>query len=167
MAEEADGRKVEKLEEHFEEGSSYALKMHSSVRGMYRETHYWTEARLDGLVSRKEWFEDTEYSYVKWVTPQAFIPRKKIVEVFQGRDDRLVYRSVRYAHMSPDDIKARRNKDAERTQLQDYMRTEQNQPIIKITEKFERDPQVPAGQDVAKRRFHVKDDIIEVRGGRV
>lgn len=167
VTEEPGGKKGEKVVEHFAEGSSSALKTHISIRGKYRETHYWTEARQDGLVKRVEEFIESEYTYLKWVVSQAFLPRRKTTEWFRGRDDRLEYRSVRYKDMSPEDMVSRQAGEAERTAAQDYMRTETHQGIIKITQKFSRDESVPAGQDVAKRRFCLdpKNDRIEAREG--
>jgi len=160
------GKKGEKLVEHFDEGSSFALKSMISIRGSYRETHYWTEGRLDGLVKRIEEFDESEHSYLKWLIPQAFIPRVKITEWFRGRDDRLVYRSARYQPVSPEEML---NKGASKGVAggaglnPEFMRVEHNQPIVKITEKFERNPDRPAEEDVAKRRFKIgKEDVIEV-----
>jgi len=108
-----EGRTVEK----FDPGHTANLQKIISVEGERREMHFYADARLDGLKSRIEVFG------------------KKTVEEFEGRDDRLIYRSVTF------DGKVKKGSDS--TDL----------TIRKLTEKFTRNEGVDAEADVAKRTY--------------
>jgi hypothetical protein len=60
--------------EIFDRGSSHALKQIVTVRGVSRVMTFHSAARLDGLVRREE------------------LVGHKLVETYEGRDDRLCYR---------------------------------------------------------------------------
>ena len=64
--------------ERFDPGSAYGIKEAYTVPDKERVMHFYTSARLDGLVKRVEIFG------------------QKMMETFSGRDDNLVYRSVTY-----------------------------------------------------------------------
>ncbi|KAI9017013.1 hypothetical protein BC832DRAFT_4135 [Gaertneriomyces semiglobifer] len=67
----------------------------------------------------------------------------KVMEYFTERDDRLVYRSVTFEDDAEDDDPVRG-------------------AIIKMTEKFDRDPDVSVSQDAAKRTYFLREDKIRV-----
>ncbi|KND01180.1 uncharacterized protein SPPG_04271 [Spizellomyces punctatus DAOM BR117] len=67
----------------------------------------------------------------------------KILEHFTEREDRLVYRSVTFDG-EPDEEQIERGS------------------IIKMAEKFDRNPDVPSHKDAAKRTYFLKDDKIGV-----
>jgi hypothetical protein len=68
-------------QEFFDPGSSYGLKDITLTKGAHREVNFFHMSRLDGLSKRVEEI------------------RKKTMEFFLGRDDRLEYRSVTYLPM--------------------------------------------------------------------
>ena len=134
-----------KIVEMFDPGRSHAVKDIVIIKDRMRTTSYYSHARLDGLISREEDFG------------------MRMVERFEGRADRLVYRSTRYgpppSPMEPNDadlsstsVKLRNKKKQEDVQL----------PIVKVTEKFSRDESVPATRDIAKRTFYVLDGNIKI-----
>jgi len=111
-----------------------ALKDMYEWTGRKRELHYYTSARIDGLVKRVDEMG------------------KKCMEYFEGRDDKLIYRSV---SVTPD-----RDLTGGKTtytlpggQLGELV-------IHKMTEKFERDQSKPAEEDVKKRTYYVKTNQI-------
>ncbi|KAJ3065432.1 hypothetical protein HDU98_011207, partial [Podochytrium sp. JEL0797] len=69
----------------------------------------------------------------------------KVIEYFTDREDKLVYRSVTYEYSdnAPDDSK-------------------DGKIITKMTEKFERNKDVPAHEDPAKKTYLLKDEKIKV-----
>jgi hypothetical protein len=123
--------------EEFEQGRPHGLRKHVDVTGKRREFHFYTSARLDSLVRREEDLG------------------KKAVEVFEGRDDQLVYRSVT---VSPKEAGSGATKASVYTlpggQLGDLI-------IRKMCEKFDRsDPTGASETDVARRTYYVKDGSI-------
>ncbi|KXS13619.1 hypothetical protein M427DRAFT_500237 [Gonapodya prolifera JEL478] len=71
----------------------------------------------------------------------------KVVELYEERDDNLYYRSVVF---DPTD-----SRDDEET-LPDRGR------VIKMTEKFARDPSLPAHQDAAKKTYFLKEEKVRI-----
>jgi hypothetical protein len=107
-----------------------ALKDMYEWTGRKRELHYYTSARIDGLVKRVDEFG------------------QKCMEYFEGRDDKLIYRSV---SVTPDrDVTGGKST---------YLLGEL--VIHKMTEKFERDPAKRAEDDVKKRTYHVRTNQIK------
>jgi len=128
-----------KVVEEFEQGRPSGLRKHVDVTGKRREFHFYTSARLDSLVRREEDIG------------------KKVIEVFEGRDDHLVYRSVTVA---PKEAGSGATKASVYTlpggQLGDLI-------IRKMCEKFGRaDPTCASEADVCRRTYYVKDGSIRV-----
>ncbi|KAL6595936.1 hypothetical protein LY90DRAFT_667193 [Neocallimastix californiae] len=67
----------------------------------------------------------------------------KVIEYFQERDDRLNYRSVTFDSSKDSDILEQR-------------------VIVKMAEKYDRNPEVPAHKDAAKKTYFVKKEKIKV-----
>jgi len=111
-----------------------ALKDMYEWTGRKRELHYYTSARIDGLVKRVDEMG------------------KKCMEYFSGRDDHLIYRSV---SVTPDrDITGGKTTyTLPGGQLGELV-------IHKMTEKFERDESKPAEEDVRKRTYYVRTNQI-------
>ncbi|GFH18688.1 uncharacterized protein HaLaN_15535 [Haematococcus lacustris] len=72
------------VHEVFDGGSSFGLKDILTIKNEKRVMNFFHTARLDGLVQRAE------------------IEGHKVIELFEGRDDRLVYRSATYQTDMPD-----------------------------------------------------------------
>jgi hypothetical protein len=68
------------IHELFERGRPHALRQQIIVQSKMKEMHFYSNARVDGLVRREE------------------LPRKSM-EFFTGRDDGLVYRSSTYENV--------------------------------------------------------------------
>lgn len=119
-------------------GGQVGLKELVEWTGVRREFYFYKSARQDGLVSREE---DVA---------------KKIIERFEGRQDRLMYRSVtlkedrsgmnKMGHTLPS-IDSRDSNAAELV-------------YQKATVKYERDPSVDADSDIAKRTFYIQEKRI-------
>nr|XP_056718780.1 dynein regulatory complex subunit 7 [Euleptes europaea] len=119
--------------EYFAPGHVQGLKAHT-YKTMEPETErtmeFYSETRVDGLQKRVE-------------TPTDMI------EYFEGRSDFLRYRHTEFGK--------RTKKPANNTQVN----TESNaRPIVKITERFHRNPEKPADQDVAERIFLISKEKI-------
>lgn len=103
--------------------------------GKRLEMRFYWKARLDGLAKRVELYHDNGDT----ANP------KKVMEFFEGREDRLIYRSATYdkpgaaVHIT--------------TPSHERRGDDKPQPK-KMCEKFARDPAVAADQDVAKRTFY-------------
>jgi len=67
----------------------------------------------------------------------------KIIEYFQERDDRLNYRSVTFDSSKDSEILEQR-------------------VIVKMAEKYNRNPEIPAHKDAAKKTYFVKKEKIKV-----
>jgi len=124
-----------RVHEHFIPGRMpEALKDVYEWTGRKRELHYYTSARIDGLVKR---VDETG---------------KKCMQYFEGRDDKLVYQSV---SVTPD----REITGGKTTytlpggQLGELV-------IHKMTEKYERDESKAAAEDVRKRTYYVRQNQI-------
>eukprot|EP00899_Mesostigma_viride_P013144 jgi/Mesvir1/21830/Mv04215-RA.1 len=149
--------------EYFDPGAHYGLKELCTISGKRRIAYFYPKSRLDGLVSRHEEIG------------------KKTVEVFQDRDDRMVYRSVTYDPEPPPrppspqaaapglgpgaTAKEREAAEAaERERRRRQKKVETLAVIRKMTEKFSRDPSgaLPAARDVAMRRYYVASDSIRI-----
>jgi len=67
----------------------------------------------------------------------------KIIEYFQERDDRLNYRSVTFDSSKDSEVLEQR-------------------VIVKMAEKYDRNPEIPAHKDAAKKTYFVKKEKIKV-----
>eukprot|EP01006_Ploeotia_vitrea_P026913 TRINITY_DN59825_c0_g1_i1.p1 TRINITY_DN59825_c0_g1~~TRINITY_DN59825_c0_g1_i1.p1 ORF type:complete len:865 (-),score=87.34 TRINITY_DN59825_c0_g1_i1:1139-3733(-) len=113
-----------------------ALKEHILEEGKYQEMRFYWKARLDGLAKRTELFHSEDQANPK-----------KVLEYFQGREDRLVARSASY---DPPSVGVTISVPSGPTRNMD-----DNKPNPKkMTETFERNPAVPADEDVYKRTFY-------------
>eukprot|EP00795_Rhopilema_esculentum_P003398 gene3398-1756_t len=90
-----------------------------------RIMHFYSNARVDGLVKREE-------------TPVS------LSEYFENREDFLSYRHALFGKR----VKKFGPQAAN------------NRPIAKMTERFERDPSMPANENVRERTFAVSEDRI-------
>mmetsp|Transcript_24783 Transcript_24783/g.72853 ORF Transcript_24783/g.72853 Transcript_24783/m.72853 type:complete len:443 (+) Transcript_24783:251-1579(+) len=111
--------------------SDGGLREYELVSGVSRKMDFYPNARLDGLQLRHEMLGI------------------KTVEHYQGRDDRLVYRSVTFdpaAHAG--------------TGGGDAKAADADHAVVKMAEKYSRNEAVDADEDVAKRVYHVGGDIV-------
>ncbi|GMI05467.1 hypothetical protein TrVE_jg4585 [Triparma verrucosa] len=122
-----------KVHESFGPGRLLSLKHLIEWTGKRREMHFYVNARLDGLKCREE---DVG---------------KKIIERFEGRGDRLVYRS----------IKVKENVDGSKSTflLQGGMQNN-DLLVLKMTEKYDRNAYKSAKEDIAKRTFYVSENKV-------
>jgi hypothetical protein len=122
--------------EQFLPGRLTGLKDHIDIFGRRREFRFYVSARLDGLARRNE------------------ILGVKIVEEFEGRDDFLTYRSVTIDQdMLNGEVDSLPVYTFPCGQLGDL-------PIKKMCQKYERNPDVPADDDIRKRTFFVSEGQI-------
>lgn len=157
---------VHVVQELFGRGSLFSVRELRTVRGERREITFYPAARLDGLLRRVEIFNC------------------KLVEHFVGRDDHLVYRSATFdsegaaAGAFGDASAAARPPGADSTAVGDVLggqplesaagyglpgsqQPQQQQqharalPILKVTQKYERNVAKPADEDVSKQVFHL------------
>lgn len=160
------------LQEFFLPGSLFAVKHLHTIRGERRVINFYSAARLDGLVRRQEVFGT------------------KLVENFTGRDDRLEYRSATFGSAGPHlglagagaasmqgtdgagrdgDAVARASEATNKPQLGLVGEAagagvqDRALPVKKMTEKYARNPDMPADMDVAKQAFYVADGKILVQ----
>lgn len=126
-----------KFEEHFGPGRvPEALKARIEWIGYRREFHFYTSARMDGLVKREEFIQ------------------KRTVEHFDGRDDFLIFRSVTLT-TEKDEV------DAKNPYVLPGGPTGEL-AIKKMKEKFARDPSRPADDDARKKTYNVQEGNIRV-----
>ncbi|XP_015268298.1 PREDICTED: dynein regulatory complex subunit 7 [Gekko japonicus] len=126
-------KQTEVTTEYFAPGHVQGLKVHA-YKTMEPETErtmeFYSETRVDGLQKRVE-------------TPTD------MAEYFEGRSDFLWYRHAEFGK--------RAKKPPNNTQVN----TESNaRPILKITERFRRNPKKPADEDVAERIFLILKERI-------
>lgn len=140
------------------------MKNLQTVRGEHRIINFHSSARLDGLVRREEIFGS------------------KLVEYFTGRDDRLEFRSATYGSLgvggtagvpatgepgannadaavgqqseAPAAVQPSAPVAAATARNSSSGTPERPLPILKMSEKFSRNPAKSADVDVAKRVFH-------------
>ena len=131
--------------ELFDEGSSFGLKKMVTKKGEYRLFEFHHGARLDGLLKREE------------------VINKKISEYFKERDDHLIYRSVTYDDTDLEDLEDDDGVEVFNLEEGQGQKAENAQlPFLKMTEKFSRTLDVPAGDDVYKRTYFVAADQIRL-----
>eukprot|EP00913_Durusdinium_trenchii_P023215 g21794.t1 len=106
-----------------------ALKEFREISALSRELIFY-KSRLDGLVRSVE------------------IIGRKMFEYFEDRDDRLIYHSEACLHSS--------NACSELTDTYN-VESVGDVPIKKMTEKFRRNPEVPADEDIAKISFYLTE----------
>eukprot|EP00756_Hemistasia_phaeocysticola_P014690 Hpha_TRINITY_DN15351_c1_g2::TRINITY_DN15351_c1_g2_i1::g.87928::m.87928 len=150
--------------EWFEEGrrskeaNQEALAEFIVEEGRRRTMRFYSKARLDGLKKRIEVFwtpedrKDGEIDRHRALDADAPMPIKKIIEYYQDRDDRLVYRSATFAEPTRRD-ETSRPRGVSAAYSGGGGGHEQKQNPYKMTEKFARNPDAPADQDIAKRTF--------------
>ena len=128
-----------RLEEDYEPGAKQGLRRFIELTGKRRELHFYTSARpgSDGLLRREEDIG------------------KKIIEVYEDRDDHLIYRSVTFDNTA-------KTSSASTMSLPGSQLGEEL-TIRKMAEKFS-DPLHGDGEteNVAKRKYYVQDGIIAV-----
>ncbi|XP_053127437.1 dynein regulatory complex subunit 7 [Hemicordylus capensis] len=126
-------KKTQVTTEHFGPGHLQGLKAHiykTLVPETERTMDFYSETRVDGLQKRVE-------------TPQD------MTEYFEGRSDFLIYRHTDFG------------KRAKKVGPTPFSGGDTNaRPILKITERFRRNPNKPADEDVAERIFSVVEDKI-------
>ncbi|KAG5176116.1 hypothetical protein JKP88DRAFT_171511 [Tribonema minus] len=122
------------LYELFLPGRQGALKEVTELPGQQRTLTFYSEARLDGLKCRTENM------------------RSKIVELFEGRADRLLYRSINLLQPAEAEALARGGGSSQ-GEMEEQM-------VAKMTEKYAREERIRAERDVAKRTFYVTEGRI-------
>lgn len=126
-----------KFEEHFGPGRlPEALKARIEWIGYRREFHFYTSARMDGLVKREEFIQ------------------KRTLEHFDARDDNLVFRSVTLT-TEKDDV------DGKNPYVLPGGPTGELS-IKKMKEKFSRNTALAADDDARKKTYNVQDGTIRV-----
>uniref|UniRef100_A0A0G4H8L1 Dynein regulatory complex subunit 7 n=1 Tax=Chromera velia CCMP2878 TaxID=1169474 RepID=A0A0G4H8L1_9ALVE len=149
--------------ESFQEGREEALKESLVIGGRYRRLTFYP-SRLEGLITHEEFLthEDAE---ARKNGDGALVDKEvaegegskglyaKIVETFQGRDDRLVYSSITLQG----DGNLPENKDADTLELDG-----QNYVIRKMSKKFLRNPAVPYEEDIMKIIFYLSESKIRI-----
>ncbi|KAJ0405407.1 hypothetical protein ATCC90586_009446 [Pythium insidiosum] len=126
-----------RFEEYFGPGRQpEALKARLEWIGYRRELHFYTSARMDGLVKREEHIQ------------------KRMAEYYEGRDDCLIFRSVTLAS-DKDEI------DSKNPYVLPGGPTGEL-AIKKMKEKYGRNPSVPADEDARKKAYNVQDGNIRV-----
>jgi len=127
--------------EYFDAGSSFGLRDILTVRNDRRIINFYPNARLDGLLCRVEY------------------QGQKIIERFEDRDDKLVYRSATYVQEVTDGDDANAGPGARRLGGADSKRL---LPIRKMTEKYARNKEKDADEDVAKMVFYLTEGRIRL-----
>jgi hypothetical protein len=147
--------------ETFLPGRPFGLHIHELKEGVRRRMHFFPNARLDGLQLREE------------------LLGKKTVETYTGRDDRLVYRSVTFDEASATTALATAAAAAAAGASANGgggaggggggsgshpggVDGSLEPAIIKMTEKYARDPAVDAEADVCKRVYNIASGFIRV-----
>ncbi|KAJ3033181.1 hypothetical protein HDV00_006678 [Rhizophlyctis rosea] len=133
---------IDKIHEFFDPGRPHGLKEHVILEGRTQEMHFYPTARSDGLVKRVEEAHKVSFRALAWAGVKD--DGLRVVEIFTEREDFLTYRSVTYDTNDTDDLQQTRG------------------IMIKMTEKFDHNSDVPAGTDAAKKTYFVKDDKIRV-----
>ncbi|DBA85904.1 TPA: hypothetical protein ACH3X1_005449 [Trebouxia sp. C0004] len=128
-------------------GARGALKQATLVKGLRRDLLFYHQARLDSLVERTEAIGS------------------KTIERFEGRDDHLMYRSIRYGPVERQhsDLKQALAPKGARGGAPPPPQEEGPRTIVKMTQKFSRNPEVPAEQDVARRVFDIANGRIRLQ----
>lgn len=116
-----------KFIELYHPGSVGEVKQWVEYPGKSLEIDFYVNGRLDRLARRVE------------------VVGSKIVEHFEGRTDQLIYRSVIIST----------EKEASRTFSLPGSTLASELYVINMTQKYERNPDVEAGTDIAKRVFYV------------
>mmetsp|Transcript_69999 Transcript_69999/g.195823 ORF Transcript_69999/g.195823 Transcript_69999/m.195823 type:complete len:880 (-) Transcript_69999:41-2680(-) len=124
-----------KTVERFLPGRAGSLKESIEWTGRRREVYLYVSARQDGLVKREEDIG------------------RKITELFEGRTDNLVYRSVSVREDSSGATKPQHTLPSGEPSTADLV-------TQKMTLKFARNPDKPADQDIAKRTFYLQEGRI-------
>ncbi|CAM9226675.1 unnamed protein product [Heterosigma akashiwo] len=133
-----EGRTVE----DFHPGRPNALCRHTEWTGRRRELTFYVEARDDGLVSRTDEFG------------------RKVTERFEGRGDRLVYRSVTFWDEGGGGVVGVAGPGAGNNALEQGGPRLEDKRVRKMTQKYDRDPGTPADQDVAKRKYYLSEGLV-------
>lgn len=125
----------EETREYFEPGRKGALREHTWIEGQRRVMHFYSVAKLDGLVSR---YEETG---------------KKTWYVFDGTRDPLIYRSVSYDQEAEPSEAPDKNI---RKMAEKFRRSRAGTFGAPETE-------VDAEEDVAKRTFELSAGLIKLK----
>lgn len=144
----------ERVHEWFAPGRHYdgeieALKEIINDPGHFREFKFFSDARLDGLDTRTELYKDEDPSKCY-----------KVIETFRNRADRLCYRSVRY---NVDQFRSQDVGTQVGSKTDKHAGTSRHVlPIIKMTEKYERNIEHNANEDVSRLTFYVNEKRIRL-----
>jgi hypothetical protein len=126
-----------KVQETYEAGRSRGLKSYTEVEGERRVFEFFPGARVDGMVRREE------------------VIGVKVIEVYEGRDDFLTYRSVSIDVSGQASAARQKGFVVAVAGLGEV-------PISKIAEKFARNAALPAELDVRKRTHFIADGQIRL-----
>jgi hypothetical protein len=121
------------MHEHFQPGRKTGLKLLIDQPGRSLELYFYLTARLDGKTKRIEKIG------------------KKILEYFEERDDYLSFRSILLDRTNAQSRDGRRGTyNLPSGQLGDLV-------VTRMKQKFDRNPEMNADDDVANRTFYVED----------
>mmetsp|Transcript_3231 Transcript_3231/g.12365 ORF Transcript_3231/g.12365 Transcript_3231/m.12365 type:complete len:648 (-) Transcript_3231:1303-3246(-) len=126
---------LSKLTEEFSPGRSFHLRKFEEVAGVRKDIHFYVDARQDGLMCRQE------------------LIGLKIIERFESRADKLVYRSVT----------VRQDRAAGSCKPQYTLPSGESAGelvVRKMTQKYARNLRLAASENVAKRTYYVQDGCI-------
>eukprot|EP01062_Namystynia_karyoxenos_P010229 TRINITY_DN13621_c0_g2_i1.p1 TRINITY_DN13621_c0_g2~~TRINITY_DN13621_c0_g2_i1.p1 ORF type:complete len:1002 (+),score=402.03 TRINITY_DN13621_c0_g2_i1:106-3111(+) len=133
-----------------------ALAEYIVEEGLQQTMKFYSKARLDGLKKRVEvfWTTDSGKEVSMRVGDQDPRPAiKKIMEYYEDRDDRLIYRSATFDKPNrAQDQRVRGTQGYQSSGMGAGHEPKRDVPY-KMTEKFARNEVVPADQDCAKRSF--------------
>lgn len=122
--------------ESYSPGSAGEVRQWTEFAGKKREIDFYVSARLDRMKRREEEIG------------------KKISEYFEGRTDRLVFRSVNLSAQKAD-------AGARPILILNQPRADGGAPrelfVLKMTQSFAQDPKAPSGSDISKRYFHIPE----------
>ncbi|KAJ3015324.1 hypothetical protein HKX48_004663 [Thoreauomyces humboldtii] len=140
------------VHEFFEAGRLHGLKEHIILDDRTKAMHFYPSARFDGLIKRVD-------------------ETVKIIEHYTDREDRLVYRSVTFDGedvravqtnplLPPHTLLLLTNPFVSQKLPQDD--ESERGAILKMAEKFDRNPSIPSHLDAQKRTYFLKDDKIRI-----
>jgi hypothetical protein len=118
-----------KLIEHFQSVQPSHWKKMIQVDGKSRKLYFYHHRVRDGLIYREEHVG------------------RKTFEYYKGREDKLIYRSVTFD--------GEREKDPQALVLNKELHTGKDVTILKMTQKFELDPLLPAESQIKKTEFNL------------
>ncbi len=131
---------TERVHEKYDQGRDGGLMEYVQVANKHRLFKFYPNSRVDGMVIRMEAIGS------------------KVVEMYEGCQDAICYRSI---SVDPTQQASRATRRDNRLETIALGRGNEL-PIRKITEKFERNPNIPAEKDIRKRTHFLLDNLIRI-----